>query len=475
MYLDEEYGNLYFKDMIVLAVHRRAFSFLQKRLLELAGPTINLIFYRINKKVFLQTFPLMLIESHSREEKIDDLLSICSMMGYGLFRRGVTHKKDDGLTALVEVTNCINILSYKDKLDKPICYGVAGILAGIYELVYGFKTECEEIKCEAAGDDKCLFQVTVGLDKSFLAEKVIGLSHKPAIEYSRLVKKKFVYNQKTGETRYRHNPAYMISPLAYALMMKEFEKLVGEPAKNAFYEVAKASSKEIISGLLKSLIKVLVDLSLQDVVIENLQAEGTERGLGKMKIIELDRKKHYLRGLIWGSSISRFYGEADAPVCSNNAGNIAGAMESLFGVEMDTIETKCTSLGDPYCEFEAYERTRFDALEHILGDVMGIGDTEAVILVASAGQILASVLPPNVDSTKLANMVSLIAGSTHKTAEEINSSQFQNIVIESDECKLLISSIENKAQLMVLADPAANLGLLEIELERICHKISRKL
>ena len=94
----------------------------------------------------------------------------------------------------------------------------------------------------------------------------------------------------------------------------------------------------------------------------------TLAGWGTVETLSVDPKKKVIRFLLHNSAISESYGPSKKPVDHIFRGMIAGAMSIAFGVDMEAVEIRCKSLGDPYCEFVVQPRKDFDLKKPLVKD-----------------------------------------------------------------------------------------------------------
>jgi predicted hydrocarbon binding protein len=73
-------------------------------------------------------------------------------------------------------------------------------------------------------------------------------------------------------------------------------------------------------------------------------------GWGDFEVVYLDLKENKLKLRFSDSPLPKLYGKAKYPVCIFATGFIAGGAAANFGTKVEGIETKCVSMGDPYCE-----------------------------------------------------------------------------------------------------------------------------
>jgi len=125
-----------------------------------------------------------------------------------------------------------------------------------------------------------------------------------------------------------------------------------EKTYNQIYESAKKGSIEYNSSFIKQ--QKFVDKRK----ILDWQAKILEfGGWGHIEIAKIDFEKNTLvahfKQTPFTATYTKLYGKSKGPVDFITAGFNAGGLSVMAGKDLDVIETKCVSMGDAYCEFEA--------------------------------------------------------------------------------------------------------------------------
>jgi hypothetical protein len=74
---------------------------------------------------------------------------------------------------------------------------------------------------------------------------------------------------------------------------------------------------------------------------------------GKWEMTEFDKFKSVFK--VYRSPIAEVYGESKRAVCHSIRGLLAGFAEVFAGKKRESVEFKCRSKGDDYCEFVVAE------------------------------------------------------------------------------------------------------------------------
>ncbi len=139
----------------------------QKELERLAGEKWGEVVYEAERKAIqeatLQIFGLKQLDSFKKGESfdkgsmVDTLISIFNCAGYGVLKlKKLDEKNPYALVVMEEST----IPQEYERRNTPVCYRVAGILAGGAEAVFMIPMKCKEEKCMSMGDSHCEFEIT---------------------------------------------------------------------------------------------------------------------------------------------------------------------------------------------------------------------------------------------------------------------------------------------------------------------------
>ncbi len=121
-------------------------------------------------------------------------------------------------------------------------------------------------------------------------------------------------------------------------------------ASTFVYDIGKQLGIDILKTMKKAGMKLPSRAS--EVTLNKSEAGrtlGVFSGTGTTKIREFDFGKKLLR-VQWKDGISVQSRNGKVPVCHYTRGALTGAMEDLFGVKLESMETYCEGMGDKYCE-----------------------------------------------------------------------------------------------------------------------------
>lgn len=91
-----------------------------------------------------------------KKDMVFSMMKLGMERGWGVIKPGPFIDYDTGEGQII-VENSVIARNY-GKSSAPVCYALAGILAGASEIIYGGNYFCEERACMAKGDPYCLFE-----------------------------------------------------------------------------------------------------------------------------------------------------------------------------------------------------------------------------------------------------------------------------------------------------------------------------
>ncbi|MEW6329030.1 MAG: roadblock/LC7 domain-containing protein [Candidatus Micrarchaeota archaeon] len=112
-------------------------------------------------------------------------------------------------------------------------------------------------------------------------------------------------------------------------------------------------------------------------------------------------------------------------------------------------------------------------LEELLGELASsAGDIEASAVVRRDGLMIASNLPSRIDSHTIAAMTAAIVGTAETCSSELKRGDFMQVIVESENGKIVSTGAGKLAILVCLVKPTANLGLVLLSMNRTADKIA---
>lgn len=114
-----------------------------------------------------------------------------------------------------------------------------------------------------------------------------------------------------------------------------------------------------------------------------------------------------------------------------------------------------------------------EALDKILKELKeSTRDIEASIIARVDGLIIESELMKNIDERGMAAMTAAIVGTAQTASRELKQGKFNQVIIESEDGKMISINAGELAILTCLVKPKANLGLILLEMKRASKKIA---
>ncbi len=110
-------------------------------------------------------------------------------------------------------------------------------------------------------------------------------------------------------------------------------------------------------------------------------------------------------------------------------------------------------------------------LERVIDGLSSIPDIQAAAVVRRDGLIITHNLPGSVDPKIVAAMTAAIIGTSEMTTVQLGQGRFAQVLIESEQGKLLSTGAGDEAFLVALAYRDANLGLVLMAMSNAARKI----
>jgi predicted regulator of Ras-like GTPase activity (Roadblock/LC7/MglB family) len=111
-------------------------------------------------------------------------------------------------------------------------------------------------------------------------------------------------------------------------------------------------------------------------------------------------------------------------------------------------------------------------VKELLDDMPGI---EAAVLETYEGLVLASTLPTSAREEIIAAISSATQSVVNRAVKELNHGTIQNTLVLSSAGQIILTDIEGKALLTILAKRDANIGLISIMGRRLATEIKELL
>lgn len=114
-------------------------------------------------------------------------------------------------------------------------------------------------------------------------------------------------------------------------------------------------------------------------------------------------------------------------------------------------------------------------LERVIDGLSSIPDIQAAAVVRRDGLIITHNLPGAVDPKIVAAMTAAIIGTSEMATVQLGQGRFAQVLIESEQGKLLSTGAGDEAFLVALAYRDANLGLVLMAMSNAARKIDEVL
>ncbi|MCP4761015.1 MAG: hypothetical protein GY870_04480 [archaeon] len=118
--------------------------------------------------------------------------------------------------------------------------------------------------------------------------------------------------------------------------------------------------------------------------------------------------------------------------------------------------------------------TKEDSLDDILKNLMAsISEIKGAAIVSVEGLPITSALSIQQDETRVAAMTAAILSLGERAAQELDTGEFEHIIIRGGDGHILVRAAGMNAVLTVITSKEIKLGLVFLDCKRACEKISK--
>jgi len=344
--VDEKTGEAFFDGIPCEISNRYYHADLQRGFEKIIGPPTRTIMY--NSAFMAGTLLAQEIskkmKGKTKQEIIKKVMWIISAKGFGAPE--VIYIDDKENTITLSVRNSYNVIGY-EKTSFPVCHTLAGVIAGIFSVIFDQECECFEKECSAMGAESCMFEIKKTGKKIKFVKPIKVKSKRKG-----LIKKEVKHDPSKGEVFFQGISSIILVLGWTGIYQKKFEDTIGPTSRSIIYDECKKTTLKAIGTLTKTLVKIFGKLTV-GMSLKKLVDQIPERGWGVGKVISVDKDKPALTIQIKNCFNHKYYGKTDKPACYSFAAIAAAGGEIIFNRPMVCKEVMCESLGDPYCEFIA--------------------------------------------------------------------------------------------------------------------------
>lgn len=355
IFYNQKTGEMFFEGISCVMLSKDTKSLQQRECERIIGPTTKTIIYNATKMssrdMFFNIIADAAKDAKSKKELVLKIIKLFPKMGYGIFSLNLYN--EEALSFQIVGKNCYNISAYKNS-QKPICYGMSGTIAALFESIFEEEMICEEKECEGMGSENCIFVINSLGKKIEFTKKLF-----PKIEFTKdfLKTSKLIFDENKGEIISKGINSVIHPRAEMSEIEMKFERIIGPVTKTIFYNSTKKGAIEGVKDILKnSIIARIVKKISKKKFISELFKVADIRGYGALKLVYLDKKNAEVKVIMENCFETIPYKKKNSkkPVCYSMLGIVAGASEVVFDRKMEAIETKCRAQGYEYCEFYAH-------------------------------------------------------------------------------------------------------------------------
>lgn len=299
-----------------------------------------------------------------KTEEINLLLKYLSLFGYGNIK--IVSMNNSSKEIVFQLKNsafCSMYLKLFGVQSEGVNSFVCGLCQGLAELVFNCRMKSKETECLAKQKESC-YIITSKDDQtefnsilskytsdSFLKYVKKQKSQEP---FAELIKKVVGHNMiewKNGVFSIWNVPGYIYPTVSLVFQTKTLEQKLGKYINNIIYHIGRIQAREAVLLQINTY-GFKKDEELLQSILDHTQLTGF--GTLKTKKIDFKRQMIAIKGLYNPYPFIRneIFGKSDLPVDFYLAGLITGTAEGIFGIPMETKETKCIGVGDPYCFYK---------------------------------------------------------------------------------------------------------------------------
>ncbi len=155
---DDSRANVTLAGVPIIFMSKSTFGVIHRELITSLGRGAESVLYHAGYEAGKRGFKLMKEwwDFKTKDEIIDAYKQQFPHFGWlNLEKLEIDDRKKE---VIAVVKNSFEGRKYNGGSDKPVCHFIRGYLAGMCEAAFGTEAlRCDEVKCEARGDDACEF------------------------------------------------------------------------------------------------------------------------------------------------------------------------------------------------------------------------------------------------------------------------------------------------------------------------------
>lgn len=155
---DDKNANTTVSGVPVIFMSKKTLGSLLKGMIDALGMGARPVLYTSGYNAGKKSAPVVIKQWECRNLEETLSATIQQFARYGWLLLKDVRLSDDGDEIICTVEKCFEAKEHKGKSDTSICYFIEGFMCGYMEIVYNKENMiCEEISCQAKGDDACKF------------------------------------------------------------------------------------------------------------------------------------------------------------------------------------------------------------------------------------------------------------------------------------------------------------------------------
>ncbi|MFH1587640.1 MAG: V4R domain-containing protein [Candidatus Diapherotrites archaeon] len=166
---DEKKGEVQFEQYSSEIHSRGMIAEIQRKFHTVVGEMAEMLIYSAAKDYSIKTvekYELLFVAFTMVSKRLfaEQLMKQLPKRGYGVGE--IIHWDEQKKQLAITVKNCFNAVGFPPG-KKPVCFAMAGILAGAAQTIFRTDMQCLETKCVAKGDEICEFRMGTKTERTY--------------------------------------------------------------------------------------------------------------------------------------------------------------------------------------------------------------------------------------------------------------------------------------------------------------------
>jgi hypothetical protein len=112
-----------------------------------------------------------------------------------------------------------------------------------------------------------------------------------------------------------------------------------------------------------------------------------------------------------------------------------------------------------------------EQLDEILNELKRVSGVDSSAIISRDGLLMTSAIPSEIRAETFAAMSATMLGAAETASMELKKGFPERVIVESQNCRLIVAGAGSKALLVVMTDPSATLGLILVSMGKAVERI----